>query len=251
MNWVSKRVLKLIDKKHKLYIYYKRNRIPYEVYKAYANLLSIVLERLRKSYYKRKLTNSNESKTWSVINEILGRDRKFKTIKEIQVDGETVTETKIISQKFCEHFASIPITTQSKLNEPINSYADLIPINENAFHFRHTTPVEIEKIIMNLKKKGRGLPAKFLKLIKHLMSPILCKLFNMCIEQAIYPQSFKMARVTPLHKSGTVTDIKNYRPISTLINLNKILEKLMLGHFAPGQFAPGHFAPDAIFMQNS
>ena len=49
----------------------------------------------------------------------------------------------------------------------------------------------------------------------------------MCIEQAIYPQSFKMARVIPLHKSGAITDIKNYRPISTLINLNKILEKLM------------------------
>ena len=49
----------------------------------------------------------------------------------------------------------------------------------------------------------------------------------MCIEQAYYPQSFKIARVTPLHKSGAVTDIKNCRPISTLINLNKILEKVI------------------------
>ena len=228
MSWLSKRIIKLIDKKHKLYIQFKRNNLSYEVYKAYANLLAFVLKRLRENYYKRKLSHSNDSKnTWSVINEILGRDRKYNTIKQIVLDGQAETDTAEISKQFCEHFSSIPIMTQSKLNEPINNYAELIPLNERSLHFRQTTPLEIKKIISDLRKKGRGIPAKLLKIIKQFVSPILCRLFNMCIEQAYYPQSFKVARVTPLHKSGDITDIKNYRPISTLINLNKILEKIL------------------------
>ena len=228
MPWITKRILKLINKKHKLFICYKRDQIPFEVYKAYAHILAIVLKRIRESYYKNRLNQPNDCrKTWSVINEILGRDRKYSAIKEILLNGEFVTDTEVISQQFCEYFSSIPIQTQNKLNEPINNYSELIPLNEQSLSFRQTTPTEIEKVINGLHKKGRGIPTKLLKAIKQYISPILCKLFNMCINEAYYPKCFKIARITPIHKSGNIKILSNYRPISTLINLNKILEKLL------------------------
>jgi len=37
------------------------------------------------------------------------------------------------------------------------------------------------------------------------------------------PDQIKMAKVTPLHKKGSKTDISNYRPISNSVNFLKNL----------------------------
>ena len=68
---------------------------------------------------------------------------------------------------------------------------------------------------------------KILKLCSEIFSPFLAKLFNNCINQGIYPQNFKCAQVTPIHKSGPENVCTNYRPISVLSPLNKIFEKLL------------------------
>ena len=228
MKWINKSILKLIDKKHKLYILYKKNELPSHVYKAYADLLAILLKSLRRDYYKSKLQETRDShKTWSVINEILGRNRKYNKIKEIVFQGEKITDEVEISSRFCEHFSSVPIVTQNNLNASLNQYDELIPYNATSFTFNQITPIEIQKIIKSLHKKGRNLPSKFLKIANQYIAPILSSLFNMCLDQGYYPQAFKIARVTPIHKNGDIRDIKNYRPISTLLNLNKILEKLL------------------------
>ena len=38
---------------------------------------------------------------------------------------------------------------------------------------------------------------------------------------------FKISRVTPIYKSGEVTDTGNYRPIATLSSFSKVLERLI------------------------
>jgi len=47
------------------------------------------------------------------------------------------------------------------------------------------------------------------------------------MEKGEYPQEFKIARVVALHKKGKKDEADNYRPISILTQLNKILEKLI------------------------
>ena len=51
-------------------------------------------------------------------------------------------------------------------------------------------------------------------------------IFNLCIETGKYPQTLKKARVIPVYKSGNKSCVSNYRPISTLMSINKILEKI-------------------------
>ena len=41
----------------------------------------------------------------------------------------------------------------------------------------------------------------------------------------MFPEKWKIAQVTPLHKGGVRNDINNYRPISILPTLSKILKK--------------------------
>ena len=56
---------------------------------------------------------------------------------------------------------------------------------------------------------------------------ILCKIFNMCLRQGCVPDDLKVARVTPIYKSGSKDDFSNYRPVSILPICSKILEKIV------------------------
>ena len=66
-----------------------------------------------------------------------------------------------------------------------------------------------------------------LKEISKPIIPALCKLFNMSLESGIFPEEMKIAEVVPLHKGGDKSLETNYRPISLLTTLSKVLEKVM------------------------
>ena len=61
------------------------------------------------------------------------------------------------------------------------------------------------------------------------MTPAVTKLFNnfMSISLGVLPDEWKIARVSPVPKSSTRSDPTNYRPISLLSVLSKLLEKHM------------------------
>ena len=65
---------------------------------------------------------------------------------------------------------------------------------------------------------------QFLKMSVEIIAPLITLIFNQCINQDIFPTSFKLAEIIPIHKSGARTDINNYRPISLLSPFSKIFE---------------------------
>ena len=69
--------------------------------------------------------------------------------------------------------------------------------------------------------------AKTLKtLVEHLVDP-LAHIYNLCIDKAIWPDALKTAEVIPIHKSKEKHIVNNYRPISLISSLAKILEKII------------------------
>ena len=67
----------------------------------------------------------------------------------------------------------------------------------------------------------------FLRIGAFVLSPILAVYFGKALELGIFPHIFKTAKVIPIFKSGNKDNIGNYRPIALLLNLSKILEKLI------------------------
>ena len=53
----------------------------------------------------------------------------------------------------------------------------------------------------------------------------LCNLVNLSIKQSLFPDQCKIAKLKPLFKKGSKSDLKNYRPISLLPVVSKIIEK--------------------------
>ena len=77
-------------------------------------------------------------------------------------------------------------------------------------------------------KKATGLDQIGPRLIKSSASAILDSItfiINLSIATSSVPKIWKTAKVTPIYKSGSKNDADNYRPISILPNLSKLIEK--------------------------
>ena len=55
----------------------------------------------------------------------------------------------------------------------------------------------------------------------------LSKIFNLSLRTGTYPDFLKLAMVILIHKKGSKLEVGNYRPISLLSNINKLLEKIV------------------------
>ena len=100
----------------------------------------------------------------------------------------------------------------------------------NSFFVNPATPAEINCIIMSLEDKSCALdvvPVFVYKKFSHCLSPIICDIFNSSITEGVFPDIFKIARISPIYKSSDVKCICNFRPISLLSTVSKIIEKLM------------------------
>lgn len=73
-----------------------------------------------------------------------------------------------------------------------------------------------------------NVPICFIKMLSPHILPILVHLFNSIIDSRIYPSIWKKAIVTPIPKFSDPSLPKDFRPISVLPAVSKILEKILL-----------------------
>jgi hypothetical protein len=98
------------------------------------------------------------------------------------------------------------------------------------------TPGEVEKMIASALNKTCQLdpaPTWLVKECRALLSPFLAMLFNQSLTSGCVPQKFKNAVVFPrLKKNGLdAAEMKNFRPISNLPFLSKLLERTVDSRF--------------------
>ena len=102
------------------------------------------------------------------------------------------------------------------------------------FTFQEVDTNTILEIVKNLKNKSStgtdGISNVLLKVIAPYIIKPLYKMFNRSLRKGTVPNSFKTAKIIPLYKgreSGTQHEYTNYRPISLLQAMSKVLEKLV------------------------
>ena len=67
--------------------------------------------------------------------------------------------------------------------------------------------------------------SNLLKQIYPSISTPLIHLFNLSFQTGYIPDNFKVAKVIPIFKSGDKHSFNNYRPISLISNMGKIIRK--------------------------
>lgn len=93
-----------------------------------------------------------------------------------------------------------------------------------------TTEADIKKVIFNLAlKKSSGWDDISVRLVKEAANEIslpLCHAINLSFLNGVYPDCLKTARVLPLFKKGRTDILGNFRPISIMSIISKIVEKI-------------------------
>ena len=79
-------------------------------------------------------------------------------------------------------------------------------------------------------KKASGIDkiaAQSIKISADIIAPYLSEVFINCLIQGIFPETLKIAKVSPIHKTGNKEKTNNHRLISVLPVFSKIFEKLI------------------------
>jgi hypothetical protein len=89
--------------------------------------------------------------------------------------------------------------------------------------------IEVVGVLRNLNsRKAYGpdnIPNRLLIELADVIAPWLCEIFNMSLDLGVVPLIWKMANITPVFKREDPTLAMNYRPISLLCTLSKVLER--------------------------
>ena len=237
--WICQNLVKCSTKQRK---YYKqalksKDSSHWEKYKSYKKIFDKVKHYLRMNYYKNKCVEfkNNSKKLWNMINKISGKNKdKTSIIDYIKVDNIEYYDSSGITNNLCKYFANIGENLSSKIpkpRKPINEYLTKIERNKKSLFLRSTSEQEINKIIEMLPNKNSSgydnISNILLKKLKHSILKPLNIIFNKSITSGIFPEKMKLADVFPLHKGKERFLPTNYRPISLLLTISKVLEKLI------------------------
>jgi hypothetical protein len=100
---------------------------------------------------------------------------------------------------------------------------------ERVFMMKIISRVFVLNELKQLKRhKATGvdeLPPGMLKDVREYRAEPLCYILNLSVETSTVPLKWKIARLIPIHKSGSRDRPINFRPISVLSVLSKLLEK--------------------------
>ena len=195
--------------------------------------------KLSKSKYYKKYFNDNKDnskKQWQMINELLGRNSIHTAITKIQDGSGNIANTPPdIAEQFNNYFANIATNLKSRItsrnsHHPSHYERFLTTPTTNSIYLNPVRSGEVYKIIGKLKNKST-LDSKIsaLKIANNApkFTEALAKVVSSSFAQGIFPSALKRARVVPIYKGGSKSEVANYRPISLLSSFSKVYEKLM------------------------
>ena len=130
---------------------------------------------------------------------------------------------------------------QSPPADPVHSGSILDSLStvssEEVFRIIHFMPCKSSSIDF--------IPTALLKACPSVFSELIAKLANLSFKEGCFPTSFKTAVITPLLKKPNLdpNNLANFRPVSNLINISKILERLFLSRLQPHILASNNYNP--------
>ena len=240
--WINKEILNMINEREKLYKMYiktKNQVLKEQFHEKYKKLRNDIRELTRKSqkeylqeYFSKNIKNIKN--TWKGIKSVI----KINTSNRSQpssllVNKKLVSEPPLVAETFNEYFTTIAEKLQNKIKHVPKHFSSFLQ-NSNPHNF-FIMPTNVTQVINRINdlnsSKSLGpysTPTDIFHLIKLNVAEPLTEIINLSFEEGVYIDQLKIAKVVAIFKEkGCNMDCTNYRPISLLSNINKIIEKLM------------------------
>ena len=198
---------------------------------------------MKQLHYSRLLnTYKNDiKKTWSTLRSLIAKQNDKSAIQDtFVINNNDINDQNIIANEFCKFFTNIGTSQASNIQHPDTHYKQYLaklnsqnsPFSQgNSLYLEPSDPVEVSNIINALKPKHStgydNLSMHFIKQINDEICFPISIIINKSIVEGKVPDSLKIAEIIPVYKSKEKNIIDNYRPISILPPISKILEKII------------------------
>ena len=150
------------------------------------------------------------------------------------MDGVKQFTPSKIANEFGSHYANVGKNLASKISKgqrDIQSFLYQITQTPDSVVLHGMTQIEIECIITKLPSKTSyghdKISNVMLKFLGNALSYPLCMIFNQSLQTGGFLDLMKLAEVIPLYKGKELDLVINYQPISLLITISKVLEKIV------------------------
>ena len=149
--------------------------------------------------------------------------------------NKVVTGTEVIAKHFNTFFTEIGPRLAKKIETPAKTFETYLQKWNTIQPKNPLTINELKDAFFSLQtNKSPGHDGISFNVIKNcfgLLSTPLLNIFNLSLEKIIFPDELKIAKVTPIYKTGDENDFGNCRPISVLPCFSKMLERIMYKRF--------------------
>ena len=231
--WLTKDIKSRLKKHNRLYKKYKSNgfkdedKISVDTSKAELNSAILDSKEVYLISQGSKLADpTTGSKTyWKILNTFLNKC-KVPRIPPMFEGGNFITDCKEKATHFNNYFAlqCTPFVTESLL-------PPLIYLTDNRFSYFDISNDDVNNILKALKlNKAHGpddISVNMIKLCGESICTPLRIIFQNIIDTGTFPDQWKEANVTPVHKKKDKQTVSNYRPISLLPLFAKIFERIV------------------------
>lgn len=242
--WMTSEILDNIRNRDDLLRTYKRtgNKHQYVQYCKIRNKVQREIKKAKEDYVSGKIEENKKSpkKLWQQLKS-LGYSSKRSDSASIvlNIAGQVCHNLKEIANQFNTFFTTVASSLVAKLPPAprifdVNSilfkqFYSKVTNNNLQLELTHVSEDFIYKELCSLNSfKSTGIdniPARFVKDGASALAKPITYLVNLSITSGIVPEELKQARVKPLFKKNDRSEIGNYRPVSILCIISKILEK--------------------------
>jgi hypothetical protein len=219
--WITKEIVTLMYKRDRLHneaIKTGRNDL-FNEYRCARNEVVKKIKLAKKEYYSHELSNNTGPRQkWKTLRTLLGTNAKDSNFPSTLTPNVMNDYFATVGQKLSTKF--------SDSTSPSWPSGDSIHV----FNFNPVSEDFVHKQLRSLSDKSNvdvlNLDARLLREGADILVSSLTAIINKSLETGIVPPDWKRARVTPIYKDkGKKSESCNYRPISVISHIAKIMEK--------------------------
>lgn len=239
-EWMNKEILDLMGYRDRLYDLKIKNQGDLQIaseFKKIKNKINNKIKVLKNRYFQNKWNQAgtNPKKQWNFINQFIKNKSGEQKIISLNIDNVVVEDTVDIVNSLNKHFTQVGKSIVTEIETEINLIPNFAKNKEiyckNSMYLNATDELEICEIIQGLKVDSAPghdqISVLDITNLKADIVPILKKLISNILLSGTFPQELKTSRVNPIYKSGKKNCMNNYRPISVVSVLSKIVEKVI------------------------
>jgi hypothetical protein len=224
--WMTPGILAAIRQRDRLYKRRLSSTSDAKMYKLYRAKIRELVEKAKDLFADQALAaaSGDPRKQWEVLNELLGRTKR-KTPVDVSKFAKSAQE---VVDDFNSYFSTVGEQLASEFSSDPTSH---LPEHRACrFSLKPVCDAEVRKAILGMKShKAPGLDKLSSDVVKKhcdIFAPVVRHITNLCFSTGIFPKCLKTAVVIPVFKSGDPAQYGNYRPISLLCIVGKLIESL-------------------------